>query len=85
MNKKKISLLLNQTVQRMTSRGEKIQATVVPSPWLQQSKTPEKPAVQIETDHLLVCVGRTPNTDGLGLETIGVQTDDNGWFTPIWT
>jgi dihydrolipoamide dehydrogenase len=79
MKKKKISFLLNQTVQRITLRGEKIQATVVPPPWLQQSKSQEKPPVQIETDHLLVCVGRTPNTDGLGLETIGVQTDEHGW------
>nr|CAA9210699.1 PF00070 family, FAD-dependent NAD(P)-disulphide oxidoreductase [uncultured Armatimonadetes bacterium] len=29
--------------------------------------------------HLLVATGRVPNTDGLGLETAGVETDDAGY------
>jgi pyruvate/2-oxoglutarate dehydrogenase complex dihydrolipoamide dehydrogenase (E3) component len=31
--------------------------------------------------HLLVAVGRTPNTEGLGLETAGVVTDEKGYVT----
>ena len=32
----------------------------------------------IEGTHLLVAGGRTPNTDGIGLEKAGVETDDHG-------
>jgi dihydrolipoamide dehydrogenase len=32
-----------------------------------------------ETDKVLVVVGRRPNTDGIGLEKVGVQTDSHGF------
>lgn len=31
--------------------------------------------------HLLLAVGRIPNTDDLGLDTVGVDTDDHGYIT----
>jgi pyruvate/2-oxoglutarate dehydrogenase complex dihydrolipoamide dehydrogenase (E3) component len=36
-------------------------------------------AILIEGTHLLVASGRTPNTDGLGLELAGVARDDRGF------
>ncbi len=33
---------------------------------------------QVVADELLVAAGRTPNTDALGLDRIGVETDDTG-------
>jgi pyruvate/2-oxoglutarate dehydrogenase complex dihydrolipoamide dehydrogenase (E3) component len=36
------------------------------------------PTIRLGGSHLLVAVGRTPNTDGLGLEAAGVETDDRG-------
>lgn len=35
-------------------------------------------AEPIRCDRVLVCVGRVPNTDGLGLDTVGVQQDARG-------
>ena len=35
----------------------------------------------IEADKVLLCVGRRPNTDGIGLETVGIQTDKAGRIT----
>jgi dihydrolipoamide dehydrogenase len=35
-------------------------------------------AESVSCDRLLVCVGRVPNTDGLGLEAIGLKTDERG-------
>jgi len=35
-------------------------------------------AGSLEGSHLLVAVGRTPNSDGLGLEAAGISTDDRG-------
>ena len=33
---------------------------------------------ELEADKVLVAVGRQPNTDGLGLENVGVETDERG-------
>jgi dihydrolipoamide dehydrogenase len=35
-------------------------------------------AESVTCDRVLVCVGRVPNTDGLGLEAIGLTLDDRG-------
>jgi dihydrolipoamide dehydrogenase len=36
----------------------------------------------IESDRLIVSVGRVPNTDGLGLDAVGLQVDERG-FIPV--
>ena len=46
----------------------------------QSSLEGKKEALEAET--VLVCVGRCPNTQGLGLEKIGLETDQRG-FIPI--
>ena len=33
---------------------------------------------QLECDVLLVCVGRRPYIENLGLETVGIKTDERG-------
>jgi pyruvate/2-oxoglutarate dehydrogenase complex dihydrolipoamide dehydrogenase (E3) component len=38
-------------------------------------------APRIEGSHLLLAVGRTPNTDDLGLEEAGIETDEHGYIT----
>ncbi len=35
-------------------------------------------AEPVRCDRLLVAVGRVPNTDGLGLESVGIRTDERG-------
>ena len=39
-------------------------------------------ARSLEVDRLVVSVGRVPNTDGLGLESIGIAVDERG-FIPV--
>lgn len=34
---------------------------------------------QLNASHIFVCVGRRPNSDELGLETIGVECDEHGY------
>ncbi|MGV0645809.1 FAD-containing oxidoreductase [Mycolicibacterium sp. XJ879] len=41
---------------------------------------PSDGAAPIAGTHLLVAVGRTPNTDDLGLDKAGVATDDRGYI-----
>ena len=36
---------------------------------------------EIVGSHLLLAVGRVPNTDDLGLDTVGVETDQRGFIT----
>ena len=36
---------------------------------------------RVRGSHLLIAVGRRPNTDDLGLEAAGVKTDDKGYIT----
>lgn len=36
-------------------------------------------AQTLEADTVIVCIGRRPYTDGLGLETVGVETDARGF------
>jgi pyruvate/2-oxoglutarate dehydrogenase complex dihydrolipoamide dehydrogenase (E3) component len=43
--------------------------------------TPRAGAAPIAGSHLLLAVGRRPNTDDLGLEQAGVQTDARGYIT----
>jgi pyruvate/2-oxoglutarate dehydrogenase complex dihydrolipoamide dehydrogenase (E3) component len=38
------------------------------------------PEKQIVGSHLLLAVGRTPNTDDLGLEKAGIETDEHGYI-----
>ena len=40
--------------------------------------TPREHADPIEGSHLLIAIGRRPNTDDLGLENAGVETDSRG-------
>ena len=37
-------------------------------------------ATTIEADTVLVCIGRRPFTEGLGLETVGMETDKRGFI-----
>lgn len=42
---------------------------------------PREGAAPVHGSHLLLAVGRRPNTDDLGLEAAGVQTDARGYIT----
>lgn len=42
--------------------------------------TPRAGAAPVEGSHLLLAVGRRPNTDDLGLDAAGVQTDSRGYI-----
>ena len=37
---------------------------------------------KMKADKVLVCVGRKPYTDGLGLKEVGVEVDERGFITP---
>jgi dihydrolipoamide dehydrogenase len=49
-------------------------------PSLVVAQGPEE-ELRLEADVVMMGVGRVPNSDGLGLDTIGVETDDKGFIT----
>jgi dihydrolipoamide dehydrogenase len=77
--KRKIQLLLDQTVVGMETGGEGVRVTVGPSAGTNLSGDRERGIQHLEVEKLLVCVGRAPNTGGIGLETVGVECDAKGW------
>jgi dihydrolipoamide dehydrogenase len=81
MKKSKISIHLNTTIQSVESAETGgIRATLGPSPF---NTTPPKSAAkqqELEADTLFLTVGRAPNSDGIGVDRIGVVMDDKGWI-----
>ncbi len=77
MKKRKIAFMVKTVVKDMAQDGEKMRATLGPSP---QAEAPGSEApVAPEVEKVLVCAGRSPNTEGLDLEGAGVGCDEKGW------
>lgn len=78
MKKAGISVELGRTVQSSEIVDGKVKALVGDSPFINHAK-PKEPKT-IEAEVLIVAVGRIPNTAGLGLEEVGVETDARGYI-----
>merc|ERR1719327_107162 len=70
MTKQGIKFKLNTKVMGAKKEGGKIKVSVE---GVKDGKTEE-----MDADVLLVCVGRRPYTDNLGLEDVGIERDDRG-------
>lgn len=79
MKKRKINLMVNRTVQSTAEEDGNLTVTFGPSPFLDTPSEKEQRTTTGETEKLAVCIGRKPNSDGLGLENIGVETNKGGW------
>jgi dihydrolipoamide dehydrogenase len=75
--KHRIKCELAKTVKSATVEDGKVVCTIGASPFVEGADGPD---FTIETDMVLVAVGRVPNTAGLKLEEAGVQTDARGWI-----
>ncbi len=64
-----IKFNLSHKVSDVTRKGDKVTVTAT-------NKKDEE--VKFEGDYCLVSVGRKPYTEGLGLENVGIKTDDKG-------
>jgi dihydrolipoamide dehydrogenase len=70
LEKQGIKFHLSSKVTAVDGSGSKLKAQVEPAAG--------GAAQTIEADVVLVAIGRVPSTEGLGLETIGVQKDNRG-------
>src|SRR5215813_3552250 len=66
-----IDIVLNATLKRITGKsGQSVRIVI-------EQRGAEK---TLEGSHLLVAAGRSPNTDGIGLELAGVELNDRGYI-----
>ncbi|MEE8541655.1 MAG: FAD-dependent oxidoreductase, partial [Desulfobacterales bacterium] len=81
MKKKRIPFYPGKTVTRAETAPEgKISLTLGPSPFLETVSEKDKKEIDLQVDKILLTVGRIPNSEHLGLESIGVELDDKGWI-----
>lgn len=80
MKKGKIDFMLNRVMERVEEKGEKLHVTIGPSPFAEDLKKSDRKPLAVEAEKILLCVGRRPNTSGLGLEEMGVKLDEKGWI-----
>ncbi|XP_076344318.1 dihydrolipoyl dehydrogenase, mitochondrial isoform X2 [Tachypleus tridentatus] len=71
LTKQGLKMKLNTKVTAAVQEGEKIRVSI------EAVKDPNKKE-ELDCDVLLVCVGRRPYTDNLGLEDVGVKKDEKG-------
>jgi dihydrolipoamide dehydrogenase len=70
LEKQGMTFRLSSKITAIDSSGPRLKATVEPA-------AGGKPT-EIEADAALICVGRVPYTEGLGLDTVGVARDNRG-------
>ena len=80
MKKRKIKVMVNRTVETVEENGGRGHVTIGPSPFDGEQKERGLKPRKVEVEKVLVCAGRRPNTANLGIEKVGVKTDDNGWI-----
>ncbi len=80
MKKRKINVIVNRTVEKVEDNAGKLRATIGPSPFLEKPTEKDKKLRTAEVHKMLVCIGRSPLTADIGLETIELKTDERGWI-----
>ena len=72
MKKQKIEIFTKSTIAKVESAGNKLRMH------LEQPLTKTEDKNSITADVILVCIGRTPNSKGMGIKRIGISTDQQG-------
>lgn len=81
MKKRKIKCYVNRVVEAIDAGdGGAIRVTIGPSPFAGELKERDRVPVTETVSQALVCIGRSPNTEEMGLERIGLDTDAKGWI-----
>ncbi|MFH2093924.1 MAG: dihydrolipoyl dehydrogenase [Pseudomonadota bacterium] len=80
MKKRKITVLCDTIVQKIETKNQKSFVYLDHSPFTDNPDPKPIKTRLIETQKIGVCIGRSPNTAGLGLEKIGVELSEKGWI-----
>jgi dihydrolipoamide dehydrogenase len=79
MAKRKISTLLESTVDKVEDKGESLQVYLSPSPFVEKPSDRIRRPPSLEVEKVMLCIGRKPETRDVALEKIGVKVDPAGW------
>jgi dihydrolipoamide dehydrogenase len=80
MKKRGISFMVSRVIDHVEDGGENLRARIVPSPFLKEPTEKERKPMIVDAEKILVCVGRKPNTERIGLEECGVRPNGRGWI-----
>ena len=80
MKKKKIAVYLGSTLGNVVVGKGKVQAQIEPLVMAGEEVNPKSKVIAIESDVVLVTVGRSPCTQNLGLESVGINVNAQGWI-----
>jgi len=80
MKKRRIPCYTGHVIQTIEKTPEGIIAHLAPSPLVTSPPKGRIPE-ELRIEKVLVCIGRHPATEGLGLETVGITTDRKGWVS----
>ena len=80
MKKRRIGCELGRTLKDVRVEDGMVKAVLGPSPFTSDPTPAQMKETPIEAETVLVTVGRTPNTSGLGLAEAGVAVDGRGWI-----
>lgn len=80
MKKRRIGCELGRTLTDVRVGEESVRALLSPSPFIESLTPAQQQQTPLEAEIILVTVGRTPNTSGLGLAEAGIVVDRRGWI-----
>jgi dihydrolipoamide dehydrogenase len=78
LRKRKVAAKTGHAVQSCTRGEAGVEVGIVP--FKDSSGRDSAKEEKLHAELVMVCVGRRPNTSGLGLENVGVSTDERGWI-----
>ncbi len=80
MKKKKMKFITDRVVMKAELDEDMLKVTIAASPFLDKEKQLKIKPKCIEIEKMAVCIGRSPLTGDIGLENIGLKTDEKGWI-----
>lgn len=80
MKKQKITVYCDTVVTGCDTTGTGCRISLAKSPFTDNPKARDPKTDTLSSDLMAVCIGRTPLSAGLGLETIGLDTTGPGWI-----
>jgi dihydrolipoamide dehydrogenase len=78
LRKRKITVKTGHAVQSCSKAASGVEVGI--APFRGGAKGGRSGEEKLQAELMVVCVGRKPNTSGLGLENAGVATDERGWI-----